>query len=168
MYAIQRAFTSTVAPISLLIFLGTMSGSVQGQTPRLKKVSVYFYHDPGEYIDLSSVERNVGAASPARGAIEELLKGPTSEEKRNGFRSLESAAEFDIGSLKIANGTARVNFVASRTWAGWAGDLAPTRFRKAVELTLKQFPNVRRVIVSLNGDEKFDDERWVESCTSII
>jgi Sporulation and spore germination len=124
---------------------------------KLKKVKVYFYHDPGEYIDLSPVERRVSAASPARAAINALLSGPTRAEKGRGFDSLDGASEFAIGSLEIVNGTARINFVASRTWHGWAGDLGAVRFKKAVELTLKQFPNVREVIVSLNGDPKFDE-----------
>ena len=72
------------------------------------------------------------------------------------------ANEFAIGSLRISGGTARVNFVASRSWAGWPGDLAPIRFKKAVELTLKQFPSVRRVIVSLNGDKKFADSNGAD------
>lgn len=133
--------------------LGTLSHSPQRQ----KQVKVYFYTETNpEYIDLGPVKRMVSAISPARAALEALLAGPTPEEIRKGFDSLASAGEFSIGSLKISNGTARVNFVASRTWAGWSGDLAPVRFKKAVELTLKQFPNVRRVIVSLNGDTKFD------------
>jgi hypothetical protein len=32
------------------------------------------------------------------------------------------------------------------------------RFKKAVELTLKQFATVKEVIVSLNGDKNFDAE----------
>ena len=59
----------------------------------------------------------------------------------------------------IRGATARVNFVTSRTWAGWPGDLAPARFKMAVELTLKQFPGVRRVVVSLDGDPNFYSER---------
>jgi hypothetical protein len=58
--------------------------------------------------------------------------------------------------LRIAGGTARVNFVVSKTWAGFPGDTAPSRFKKAVELTLKQFPNVQSVIVTLNGDPNFE------------
>ena len=124
-----------------------------------KEVKVYFYHDPGEYIDLAPVRRSVNAAAPARPAIEALLKGPTAAERRRGFASLASASDFRIGSLKITGGTARINFISTRRWTGWAGDLAPVRFKTAVELTLKQFPTVERVIVSLNGDEKFYDER---------
>jgi len=123
------------------------------------EAKVYFYHEPGEYIDLAPVTRSVNALAPARPAIEALLKGPTAAERRRGFEPLASAREFRIGSLKISNGTARINFVSNRRWAGWPGDLAPVRFKTAVELTLKQFPTVRRVIVSLNGDEKFYDER---------
>jgi spore germination protein GerM len=98
----------------------------------------------------------MGAVSPARAAINALLKGPTEAERSRGFDGLAGAGEFAIGSLKIARGTARINFVFSRTWAGFPGDIAPARFKKAVELTLKQFPGVRRVIVSLNGDRNFE------------
>jgi spore germination protein GerM len=118
-------------------------------------IKVYFYHDPGEYIDLSPVERKVNASSPARAALEALLRGPTAQERRKGFDSLASADRFTIGSLRITGGTARVNFVVSRKWLGWPGDTAPIRFKKAVELTLQQFPNVKKVIVTLNGDPHF-------------
>jgi len=84
------------------------------------------------------------------------LKGPTAAERKKGFDGLASASEFAIGSLAIKDGTARINFVARPEWAGFPGDIAPARFKKAVELTLKQFPTVKKVIVSLNGDANFD------------
>jgi spore germination protein GerM len=124
-----------------------------------KEVKVYFYHEPGEYIDLAPVKRLVNASAPARAAIEALLKGPTAAEGRRGFQSIASASDFRIGSLKIVGKTARINFVSTRRWAGWPGDLAPVRFKTGVELTLKQFPSVQRVIVSLNGNTKFYNER---------
>ena len=156
---IKRVLSVLIALACLLPLQSLTARAAKGKPLKRKLVKVYFYHDPGEYIDLAPVERNVSAVSPARAAIEALLEGPTPAEERRGFSSLASANEFAIGSLKIVGGTARVNFVASRTWMGWPGDLAPARFRKAVELTLKQFPNVRSVIVSLNGNPKFDDER---------
>lgn len=144
-----------------VILFACVEGSVvaQARAAARKDVKVYFYHDPGEYIDLAPVTRSVNAAAPARPAIEALLKGPTAPEKQRGFGPLTSASDFRIGSLKISNGTARINFISTRRWAGWPGDLAPVRFKTAVELTLKQFSSVRRVIVSLNGDAKFYDER---------
>ena len=148
----------SVAAVIVIVFACAVAAAPQRQVAR-KEVKVYFYHDPGEYIDLAPVTRSVNAAAPARPAIEALLKGPTAAERRKGFDSLVSASEFRIGSLKISRGTARINFVSTRRWAGWPGDLAPVRFKTAVELTLKQFPTVQRVIVSLNGNAKFADER---------
>jgi spore germination protein GerM len=133
-------------------------GTSKAIAPRAQRVKIYFYHEPGEYIDLSPVTRMIRSAAPARAVIQGLLAGPTAAEEKRGFGSLDGASSFRIGSLKITQGVARVNFVSSRKWFGWAGDLAPIRFKKAVELTLGQFPGVRRVIVSLNGDVNFASE----------
>ena len=142
----------------ILFAYASESGKAQRKVGARKEVKVYLYHEQGEYIDLSPVTRSVNANAPARPAIEALLKGPTAEERQRGFGELASASEFRIGSLSIRGGTARVNFVSKRGWAGWPGDTAPIRFKTAVELTLKQFPAVRQVIVSVNGDAKFYDE----------
>jgi spore germination protein GerM len=147
--------------VGLLVFaladLGSTSATPQQNSLTRKEVKVYFYHDPGEYIDISPVTRSVSGTAPARAAIEALLKGPTARERKQGFDSLSGVSDFRIGSLSIKDGTARINFVSQQSWHGWAGDLAPVRFKKAVELTLKQFPTVKEVIVSLNGDTKFDE-----------
>lgn len=148
---------AAVIGMFLILFAGAKATVPQRKVAARKEVKIYLYHEPGEYIDLAPVTRSVNGAAPARPAIEALLKGPTAAERQRGFDSL--ASEFRIGSLKISGGTARINFVSTRRWAGWPGDLAPVRFKTAVELTLKQFPSVRRVIVSLNGDERFADER---------
>jgi len=157
---VRKAFLALVIALALFSQLQTSqaqraAGKPKGQASRQKLVKVYFYHEKGEYIDLKSARRAVSAASPARAALEALLAGPTPQEERGGYVALASANEFGIGSLRISGGTARVNFVSSRTWAGWPGDLAPIRFKTAVELTLKQFPNVRRVVVSLDGNPNF-------------
>ncbi len=155
----KKVFNVAAIMIVFVCAEASVSAVPQTKVAVRKVVKVYFYHDPGEYIDLAPVSRSVNAVAPARSAIEALLKGPTAAERRRGFDSLASASDFRIGSLKISGGTARINFVSTRRWAGWPGDLAPIRFKTAVELTLKQFPSVRHVIVSLNGDEKFYDER---------
>lgn len=154
---------NVAATVGMFVMLFACAGASVYAVPQRKvaarkEVKVYFYHDPGEHIDLSPVTRSVNAIAPARPAIEALLRGPTADERRRGFGPLASASVFRIGSLKISGGTARINFVSNRRWAGWPGDVAPVRFKTAVELTLKQFPSVRRVIVSVNGDEKFYDE----------
>lgn len=154
----KAALVSTIIGLACLLTLpATYAAKIVSVRPaKTRQVKIYFYHEPGEYIDLAPVRRRVSAVSPARAAIEALLKGPTEAERSRGFEGLAGAGEFAIGSLKIARGTARINFVVSRTWAGFPGDIAPARFKKAVELTLRQFPHVRRVVVSLNGDRNFE------------
>jgi len=142
----------------LLAFAGLCAGqrTAKGKASGGLRIKIYFYHEPGEYIDISPVTRRIRTAAPARAAIEALLKGPTAEEVKLGFDGLASAGEFRIGSLRISRGVARINFVSRPGWAGFPGDIAPARFKKAVELTLKQFPSVRRVVVSLDGDLHFE------------
>ena len=147
-------WTLIVATICCLLFVTNNAPVAASQKPQ--KIKIYFYHEPGEYIDLSPVTRTIRTASPARAAIQALLEGPTAAEQKNGFDGLASASDFKIGSLSIRNGTARINFVVAENWRGFPGDIAPVRFKKAVELTLKQFPTVKKVIVSLNGDVNFD------------
>jgi spore germination protein GerM len=149
-----------VVGLMLIVFTAERAASAtpQRNSPARREVKVYFYHDPGEYIDLSPLTRLVSATAPARAAIDALLKGPTARERQQGFDSLVSASDFRIGSLSIKDGTAKINFVSRRSWHGWPGDLGPVRFKIAVELTLKQFPTVQKVIVSLNGKTKFADE----------
>jgi spore germination protein GerM len=144
--------------LSISFVIGCLVFAVAAQTPAQKpqKIKIYFYHEPGEYIDLSPVARVIRTASPARAAIQALLKGPTEAERKKGFDGLASASDFKIASLSIRKGTARIDFVVAEDWRGFPGDIAPARFKKAVELTLKQFPTAKKVVVSLNGDVNFD------------
>lgn len=128
------------------------------QVPKAQRIKIYFYKDPGEYIDLSPVTRVIRSKAPARAAIEGLLAGPTAAERRKGYDGLFTR-DFAIDNLTIKDGTARVNFVSRKSWRGFPGDIAPIRFKKAVELTLKQFPTVKEVIVSLDGDADFASEQ---------
>ena len=148
-----------VFALALLVLAPSYAMHASGHAQSRKQVRVYFWTDrdstASNPLGVSAVTRRVNAVAPARGALEALLDGPTAQEERRGYRSL-NVKEFAIGSLTIKNGTARVNFVASRTWPGWPGDMSPGRFREAVTRTLKQFPTVRRVVVSVNGDPKFD------------
>jgi spore germination protein GerM len=150
--------------MTIVLALATLaSGSalpvVSAQARGKKEVRVYFYRASAEsstnIFGLTPVKRMVSRTQPARGALEALLAGPNATEEGQGYMSL-SVEEFAIGRLSIKRGTANVNFVASRTWPGWPGDMAPPRFREAVTRTLKQFPTVKRVVVSVNGDPKFD------------
>lgn len=150
-----------IAVVLLLAALGSgyAPTDASARAQRRKEVRVYFWTErdstANNPLGVSAVRRTVDGREPARAALQALLRGPNAAEKKQGYHSL-SVEGFNVGLLSIRNGTARVNFVASRRWPGWPGDMSPGRFREAVTRTLKQFPTVRRVVISVNGDAKFD------------
>jgi spore germination protein GerM len=120
-----------------------------------KEVDIWFHYEDNSF-ELKAVRRKVSATAPARAAIQALLAGPTPDEEKLGFGGLANPKDLVIGTLSVRRGTARVNFVVPPSWIGWPGDIAPARFKEAVKRTLQQFPNVKRVIVSVNGDANFE------------
>lgn len=152
------------ALMAVALLLATLAGGytrtdASAVVQRKKEVQVYFWSERDSTernpLGVSAVRRMVNGREPARAALQALIGGPNAAEQKQGYLSL-SVEGFNIGLLSIRGGTARVNFVATRRWPGWPGDMSPGRFREAVTRTLKQFPTVRRVIISVNGDAKFD------------
>lgn len=82
-------------------------------------------------------------------AIEELLKGPTTTEQSQGF-STSLNPNVKVNSLNISNGIARVDF-SSDLNKSVAGSCRVQAIRAQIEETLKQFPTVQNVIISING-----------------
>lgn len=162
--------------LTIITALALLAGmpSVYAQRPRsdTRQVQVYFFTEEDlelkqpsrsrraaveNLLALVAVRRMVSATTPARGAIEALIAGPTDEEKTRGLRS-PYAEDLLIKSLEISKGTARISLVSKcADCARWPGDLAPWRFGEAVERTLKQFPTVKRVVICLDGVENFGD-----------
>ena len=85
----------------------------------------------------------------ARAALEELLKGPTAQEKDAGFfTSINEGVK--IQRLSVINGVARVDF-DEQMEKGVSGSARVGAIRAEVTQTLKQFSTVRDVIISING-----------------
>jgi hypothetical protein len=103
------------------------------------------------------VMRSVNPSAPMRPAIEALLAGPTPQEKRQGFQAHDVTGLYLV-KVAIKDATAYASFAHRKNWAGWSGDLSPSAFRGGVERTLKQFPNVRRTVICVDGIENFYDE----------
>ena len=106
---------------------------------------------------LVPVHREVSVVSPARGALEALIAGPTADEKGRGLLAPYTEG-LTITNLKIINGTARVSFASScGDCPRFPDDLAVWRFTEAINRALKQFPNVRRVVICLDGFEDYGE-----------
>jgi hypothetical protein len=119
-------------------------------------VSVYF----GKYgtdssmsacTNLESVERIIQKTPQiARAAILELLMGPNVDEEKAGlFTSIPSGVI--LKNITIENGTARADFNESLN-AG--GSCRVAAIRAQIERTLRQFPTVSDVIISVNGNSE--------------
>ena len=93
-----------------------------------------------------SVPRTSGVA---KAALEELFKGPTEEEKKEGFfTSLPDGVA--LNRIVIADGEASVDFSQELEYQV-GGSCRVTAIRAQIIETLKQFSSVNKVVISING-----------------
>lgn len=96
------------------------------------------------------VERKI-IKTPAvgRAALQELLKGPTDAEKKAGFFTSINP-EVKIQRLLIKRGIARVDF-DEKLEHQVGGSCRVDAIQAQISETLKQFPIVQDIIISING-----------------
>jgi hypothetical protein len=82
-------------------------------------------------------------------ALVELLKGPTIKERQAGFYT-SLPPEVSLNRLVIENGVASVDFNEALE-RGVAGSCRVQAIRTQIEKTLRQFPSVKEVVISING-----------------
>ena len=85
----------------------------------------------------------------AKTAIEELLKGPSDAEKNEGYLTSINAG-VKLNSISIDEGVAKADFDETMEQA-IGGSCRVSAIRSQIEQTLKQFPTVQGVIISVNG-----------------
>lgn len=149
--------------IVILVLIGgyfayDMMGSTEQEQPEptTQQVEVYFGHTEKTGDDCSNVfavEREIESTEAVgKTALQELLAGPTSEEEDQGYyTSINSGVE--INSLSIEDGVAKVDFT-SRLEERVGGSCAVAAIRAQIEETLKQFPGVDEVEISVEGESE--------------
>lgn len=90
------------------------------------------------------------AETPARSALESLLRGPTIKEAKEGYATSLNTSGIKIQKLVIKDGLAEVDF-SSDLEAGVGGSCRVTAIRAQIKETLKQFPTVSSVKISIDG-----------------
>jgi hypothetical protein len=124
--------------------------------PDTVAVKAYFAHstlgDPLRCDQAFPVERRVSSNTQIyRAAIEALLRGPTAEEKGQGYvTSIPDRVKLKSIAAD-AEGTVTADFSAELD-RGVAGSCRVQAIRAQIETTLKQFPEVRDVIISVEGE----------------
>lgn len=97
-----------------------------------------------------AVERRVPKTTAvARAALEQLLAGPTAEEKSQGY-STSINPGVKIQKLEIVNGVAKVDFDQTLEQAV-GGSCRVSAIRAQIVQTLKQFSTVKDTVISING-----------------
>ena len=130
------------------VHAGTLSTS-DGLT-----VKVYFAKSMPEGNDCGivyPVERKIDNQSAAfRSVLETLLKGPTTEEKAAGYVS--SIPSGVLLKSAVADGDGVVTADFTRTLErGVTGSCRISAIRSQIDATLRQFAEVRDVVISING-----------------
>lgn len=121
-----------------------------GTPGRTLALKVYFTKTVQNDVQIVEVTRNVAYTNQmGRAALQELLKGPTAEEKRAG---LDTAIPAGVGirELRIENGVAYADF-DEKLQQGVGGSLRVSTIRKQITQTLMQFSTVKQVVISING-----------------
>ncbi len=89
------------------------------------------------------------SAGVARAALEQLLKGPSAEDKANGF-STSINPNVKINSLTIESGVARVDFNQQLEYQV-GGSCRIASINEQITKTLTQFNTVQSVVISIDG-----------------
>lgn len=114
-----------------------------------------------------SVFRSIGpkATTPSL-ALQELFKGPTESEKNNGYTSWFSEETRDVlKNIKVANGLAEVDLMDIRQIIPNASaSCGSAQLLAQMEATLKDFPEIKNVIFSINGQPDIFYE-WLQLST---
>jgi spore germination protein GerM len=134
------------------------SAAAPAPAPATRTVQVYFGNanlNPG-VLDCSLVFPVAREApkTPAvgRAALEELLKGPTWAEKNAGYDTAINEG-VKIRSLSVKDGVAAVDFDA-KMQEGMGGSCRVSLIRSQITETLKQFPTVQSVVISVEGNSE--------------
>lgn len=148
----------------------TSPNGVASEKARLQSVQVFFPKQPRSNNDLSYVEpvnRTTRSQSLARFAVEQMIAGPTSDERQKGFTgaiqlkgSSNCASDF---KLSIPQGVARLQFCRTIVSAGVGDD---ARTKSSLTATLKQFKSIKSVIILDKNGNCFGDMSGENKCLS--
>lgn len=161
-----------VAGIGYLVF---QPGKTTPPEPPEPKMTIKVYFDNKELNPnmedcnkVFPVEREIPRTKAvATAVLIELFRGPTEQEKEQGYTSFFSWKTRDIlKSVQIEDGTAYLNLKDLRPMVPEAGSSCGSeQFKAQVEQTLKQFPAVDNVTYAINGSPRTFYEWMQAGCT---
>lgn len=136
-----------------------------------RQVLVFFSFDPNDPAVVRAVPRLIPTtANPLEGALRELLRGPTDEERAQGLSSPFSSDTVDfLNFARVENGVAIVDF--ANFWLRVAKVSAidgHVRLESQLDATVFQFPEIDGVVYQFDGKcEAFPHLAHAKPCTKI-
>ncbi len=132
----------------------------------LKKVQVFFpKRDSQDFTYVEPVLRTTSSQGLAQFAIEQLIAGPTSQEKaRNLIAPIQLQGSSNCGkdfTLSISNGVATLRFCKSVLSSGSGDD---GRQKSSINTTLKQFSTINSVIILDRNGKCLSDQSGENTC----
>lgn len=126
----------------------------QEPAPAMARVKAFFTNsrlDPGEDCKAVFPVERIIPQTPGigRAALNELLKGPDAVETETGYATTINPG-VTVQGLTIRDGVARVDF-GEELERAVGGSCRVAAIRAQITETLKQFPTVREVIISIGG-----------------
>lgn len=140
-----------IALLGLLLFT-TVCAAQQTMT-----IKVYFSNNKNGFDDCTKVQpvmRSIPRTSAvAKAALEQLLAGPTEQERAQGYFSWFSQdTKSALLGVKVKNKTAYVNLKDIRqTITNASSSCGSTILMAQLETTLKQFPSIKRAFFAIEG-----------------
>jgi len=123
------------------------------KTSQPREVLVYFNKVEENDIIQQAVTREVAPADDAMTqAIKELLIGPTEEEKAQGLSTALNEGT-ELNYIQVENGTATLDF-NDRFDFQMGGSARVLALRQQIEKTLKQFPEITTIKLTINQGER--------------
>ena len=164
----RQSFTLAVRPVGNVVVSVARTSGAGGHVTRdvsfpdpnasasdTVNIKTYFY-DPSQGADADcsaviAVDRAVPAKSAAyRSALETLLAGPTADERALGYASAIPQAAALKSVAADAAGTVTADFTEALE-RGVAGACRTSAIRAQIISTLRQFPEVRSVVITVGG-----------------
>jgi hypothetical protein len=143
------------------------SPAVSAQAPATqKKVQVFFpKRNSEDFTYVEPVWRTTSSLGLAQFSIEQLISGPTSQEKaRNLMAPIQLRGSSNCGkdfTLSISNGVANLRFCKSVLSSGTGDD---GRQKSSINATLKQFSTINSVIILDRNGKCLSDQSGENTC----
>lgn len=140
--------------ILCLISIAVLPAFVHPGAAGTIKVKAYFNNDRLDpehtCVKVFPVIREIGKTrAVARGALQELLKGPTLTERKAGYYTQINSGVKNQ-RLAVKNGVAKADFNRALEYRV-AGSCRTSAIIAQITMTLKQFSTVKKVVISIDG-----------------